>query len=246
MRLTTVLGSVDNSPQYYKFIPIQIFFWKKINVNFLCVFAGHQIPDELKPFEKNIILWNHNLDLKGAFLGQNLRMYYPALLNLPDDELVMITDMDIFPTNFNYFTDGLENFKKENFIYYRKVYQNQFFICYNAAHPHTWSRCLGIKNKKDIIKRLKETYPKKYSGKPGRSGWYSDQEILYKSLINYPNLIILNRKLNHLETKVYKKRLEKGETNFINQYTDIHFHQNYFKHEKLILDSIKQLNAIYP
>jgi len=95
MRLTTVLGSVDNSPQYYKFIPIQIFL-EKINVNFLCVFAGHQIPNELKPFEKIIILWNHNLDLKGAFLGQNLRMYYPALLNLPDDELVMITDMDIF------------------------------------------------------------------------------------------------------------------------------------------------------
>ena len=48
MRLTTVLGSVDNSPRYYKFIPIQIFFWNKINVKFMCVFVGTEIPTELK------------------------------------------------------------------------------------------------------------------------------------------------------------------------------------------------------
>ena len=41
-------------------------------------------------------------------------MYYASLLKLPDDELVMITDMDIFPTNFDYFTEGLEGFKIEN------------------------------------------------------------------------------------------------------------------------------------
>ena len=46
MRLTTVLGSVDNSPRYYKFIPFQIFFWNKINVKFICVFVGTEIPKE--------------------------------------------------------------------------------------------------------------------------------------------------------------------------------------------------------
>ena len=72
MRLTTVLGSVDNCPRYYKFIPFQIFFWNKINVKFICVFVGTEIPKELKKYEKNIILWNKNLDLNTAFVAQNL------------------------------------------------------------------------------------------------------------------------------------------------------------------------------
>lgn len=54
-------------------------------------------------YKDNIVLWNRNQDVNSAFLGQNLRMFYPALLNLPDDEMVMMTDMDMLPTNFVYY-----------------------------------------------------------------------------------------------------------------------------------------------
>ena len=95
MKLTTVLTSVNNNPKYYMFIPKQIYFWKKFNINFIAVFVGEVLPDELIPYKENIILWNKNLDLNTAYVAQNLRMYYTSLLELPDDEMVMITDMDI-------------------------------------------------------------------------------------------------------------------------------------------------------
>ena len=245
MRLTTVLGSVDNSPKYYKFIPIQIAFWNKINVKFICVFAGKEIPQELKEYKKNIILWNNNLNLKGAYLGQNLRIYYPSLLNLPKDELVMITDMDIFPTNFDYFTKGLENFKTQDFIYYRNIAGNQIYMCFNAAHPSTWSRCFNIKNENDIVNILNKNYPFNYNGRPGRSGWYTDQRIMYDVLHNYPHLKVLHRRVRHLEVKDFRNRLKKGDKNFINQYTDVHYHRSYFNNKDIILSGLEQLNEIY-
>jgi len=245
MRLTTVLGSVDNSPRYYKFIPFQIFFWNKINVKFICVFVGTEIPKELKKYEKNIILWNKNLDLKGAYLGQNLRMYYASLLKLPDDELVMITDMDIFPTNFDYFTKGLEGFKKDDFIYYRSIAGRQIYMCYNAAHPSTWSKCFNIKTEKDIENILIKNYPSYYNGIPGRSGWYTDQIVMYNVLHKYPNLKVLHRKVRHLEVRDFRNRLKKGDKNFIKEYTDVHYHRSYFNNRDIILSGMEQLNAIY-
>lgn len=245
MRLTTVLGSVDNSPRYYKFIPIQIFFWNKINVNFICVFAGNEIPAELKPYEKNIILWNKNLNLKGAYLGQNLRMYYASLLKLPDDELVMITDMDIFPTNFDFFTKGLEDFKTDDFIYYRRVTGRQIYMCYNAAHPSTWSKCFNITNEQDIEDNLIKNYPIDYNGIPGRSGWYTDQMVMYNVLHNYPKLKELNREVRHLEIKDFRNRIKNGDKNFINEYTDVHYHRSYDYHKDIILSGMEQLNEIY-
>jgi hypothetical protein len=245
MRLTTVLGSVDNCPRYYKFIPIQIFFWNKINVKFICVFAGKEIPPELKQYQKNIILWNKNSNLKGAYLGQNLRMYYASLLKLPDDELVMITDMDIFPTNFDYFTKGLENFKIDDFIYYRNIVGNQIYMCYNAAHPKTWSTCFNIKNIKDIENKLIENYPHDYDGVPGKSGWFTDQLIMYNVLHNYPNLKVLNRRVQHLQVNVFRDRLNNGDKNFMNEYTDVHYHRSYDRNEDIIMNGMQQMNEIY-
>jgi hypothetical protein len=45
-------------------------------------------------------------------------MYYTTLIDLPDDEIIMITDMDMLPINSSYFKEGLENFNKDDFIYY--------------------------------------------------------------------------------------------------------------------------------
>ena len=80
MKLTTVIASVNNNPKYYMFIPKQILFWKKFNINFLAIFVGDSIPDELEEYKSYIILWKLNLDLNTAYVAQNLRMYLYLLL----------------------------------------------------------------------------------------------------------------------------------------------------------------------
>ena len=241
MKLTTVLSAVNNNPAYYKFIPKQILFWNKFAIRFVVVFVGETIPGELMPYRANIFHWNKNLNLNTAFVGQNMRLYYPALLQLPDDEMVMITDMDMLPMNNIYFTRGLEFYTKKDFVYYRHVEGNQIYIMYNAAHPTTWSTIFEIHSEADIERRIYDTYKAKYNGIPGSAEWFTDQEILYKRLIGYPHLQVLNRPIRRLEMSVYKQLLLKGDTHFVHEYDDCHFHRDFMGNRTYILDAERQL-----
>ena len=244
MKLTVVIASVNNNPDYYRFIPKQILFWKHFNIQFIAIFVGTHIPEELKDYSNNIILWGKNLDLKSAYVAQNIRIYYPALLKLPDDEMVMITDMDMLPTNYTYYTNGLETFTKNDFIYYREIDGNQIYMCYNAAHPNTWSNVFHINNEQDIETQININYNNQYIGIPGSTGWFIDQEIMYTKLINYENLKVLNRPIKRLEVYMYYNHLNKNDKDFISNYDDCHFHRSYSSNENLILDAQKQLNNL--
>ena len=90
MKLTTVLSSANNNPKYYMFVPKQIKFWNRFNIKFIAIFVGENIPEVLLDYKDNIILYNKNLNLNSVYIAQNIRIFYPALLSLPDDEIVMI------------------------------------------------------------------------------------------------------------------------------------------------------------
>lgn len=244
MKLTTVLGSVNNNKAYYNFIPKQILFWKKFNIKFIAVFVGESIPAELEPHRENIIHWTKNLDLHSAFVAQSLRMYYTSLLDLPDDELVMITDMDMLPMNHTYYTSDLERYNIDDFIYYRHVDGDQIYMCYNAAHPKTWSKVFNIKTEEDIEKNIYDTFNTAYNGIPGSHGWFIDQKIMYTKLINYPHLKVLNRPIKRLEMWMYASHLNNNDKNFIHNYDDAHFHRDYFSNLHFITDAERQISQL--
>jgi hypothetical protein len=235
MKLTTVVASVNDNPNYYLFIPKQILFWDKFNIKFIAIFVGKQIPNELICYANNIILWNNNLDLNTSFVSQHLRIYFPALLNLPNDEIVMITDMDMLPTNSSYYCNELENFSINDFIYYRHIDGNQIYMCYNAAHPSTWKKVFNINSEEDIINRINSTYNNSYNGIPGSNGWFIDQEIMYNMLIHYPYLKVLNRPIKRLETYDLIKNMNIADKDFISRYDDVHFHRSFNNNKDLIL-----------
>lgn len=245
MKLTTVLASVNSNPDYYMFIPEQIYFWKKFKINFIAIFIGDKIPEELVEWSENIILWNKNLNLNTAFVAQNLRIYYPALIDLPDDQMVMITDMDMLPMNHHYYSGGLENFGPDDFIYYRHVDGNQIYMCYNSAHPKVWSKVFSINTESDIEKIIEQTYVNSYNGIPGSTGWFKDQEILYEKLIGYPHLKVLNRPIRRLEVDNYKEYLKNNYDLFIILYDDAHFHRSYSNNAHLISNAKTQLDKLY-
>jgi len=252
MKLTTVLTSVNNNSNYYSFIPKQIIFWNHFNIRFIAIFVSEKIPDELLPYSDNIFIWNKNMDLHSVFVAQNIRIYYPALLDLPNDEMVMITDMDMLPMNDHYYTSGLDNYTTEDFIYYRNIDGNQIYMCYNAAHPSTWAKVFEVESEGDIERKLYENYHKSYDGIPGSHGWYSDQIIMYNQLHQYPHLQVLNRPIKRIDVNMdningipyvnmYLQHLNRNETDFIHNYDDAHFHRSYFEYESIILDAEKQL-----
>lgn len=241
MKLTTVLASVNDNPKYYKFIPMQIYFWAKFNIKFIAIFVGNEIPIDLINYKDNIILWNKNLNIHTAYVAQNIRIYYTALLNLPDDEMVMITDMDMLPTNDIYYKSELENFNKQDFIYYRHFDEGQIYICYNAAHSSIWAKIFNIYSIDDIENELNNNFNPIYSGIPGKDEWYRDQEILTSKLLKYDNLKILKRPIKRLEIDTYINHLKLGDKYFIKNYDDVHFHRDYDSNEELIYNALGQL-----
>jgi hypothetical protein len=241
MKLTTVISSVNDNPEYYMFIPKQIRFWNKFGIKFIAIFVG-KLPAILEGYKDNIIVWDSLLFLNTAYLGQNIRMYYTALLDLPPGEGVMITDMDMLPMRSTYYVSDIEQYTDDDFIYYRHIEGNEIFMCYNIAHPSLWSKLFNIKTIDDIKDRLFKEYNTEYSGIPGTTGWFTDQYIMYNTLKDYPKLQVLNRKLYRLEMNEYVYRLNRGDSNFVSEYDDAHFHRSYYQNEQLILDAEKQLD----
>lgn len=244
MKLTTVIGSVNNNPDYYLFIPKQIKFWGHFNIKFIAIFVGNELPADLIEYSNNIILWKATPELNSVYVGQNIRILMPALLNLPDDEMVMITDMDMLPCNDKYYTEGLDKLNKEDFVYYREVdiHNKQIFMCYNAAHPSTWSKIFGIRNTIDIINFLNKYKPiENFNGEPGSEGWYTDQLILYDRLINYSNLVVLNREIKRLEMFQFAYFLSNGINYFYSYFDDAHFHRSFSKNKNFIEHAELQL-----
>ena len=196
-------------------------------------------------YKDNIILWNKNLDLNSVYVAQNIRIYYPSILKLPENEIVMLTDMDMLPANDIYYKHDIDKFNIDDFIYYRNIdFENkQIYMCYNAAHPKIWGKVFNIYNEEDIEKQIIENNNLLFNGNPGSNGWFIDQEIMYNKLINYKYLNILNRPIKRLEVYMYHKHLNNNDTNFIKNYDDIYFHRSYLNNEQIILNAEIQMNT---
>lgn len=69
MKLSIVLASTNNNPDYYMFIPKQILFWKKFDIKFIAIYIGDKLPEYLLAYIDNIIIWNNNLDIHTAYAG---------------------------------------------------------------------------------------------------------------------------------------------------------------------------------
>ena len=249
MKLTTVISSVNSNPDYYNFLPYQILFWNKFGIKFICIYVGERIPSELQQYKENIILWDKNKDLHSAYVSQNIRIFYAGLINLPDDECIMLTDMDMLPCSKNYYTDNLEKYTKEDFIYYRYIdsVDKHVYLCYNAAHPSLWSKIFDINSVDDIETQLNLNYIKGYNGIPGDHngsiGWCADQDLLTLKLLKYEKLNILNRPIKRLEINDYNKYLQNGNNNFLHLYDDVHFHRSFSANKQRIEHATMQLTT---
>jgi hypothetical protein len=240
MKLKVVIGTANENPQYYKFIPSQIQVWKYFGIDFVAVFVGAELPKELIPYKSHIIVWNSTPNLNSAYVAQMIRLYIPALLCVKDDECIMITDMDMLPASPNYYKSGLETYDTNAFIHYGTPDKDQLYMCYNVAHPSTWGKVFNIKSVDDIIKALVTNYPPNY-GTKGAKPWFKDQEVLYESAFKYESLYILNKQVKRLEVWDYIHHIRSGNTNFVSTYDDIHFHESYIKNEELIRHALTEI-----
>ena len=123
---------------------------------------------------------------------------------------------------------------------YNSYHMDFYFLYQNSIYPLLVVPCFLLKYL-IVFFAIYKNYHDSYDGIPGSSGWFIDQEIMYKKLINYPTLKVLNRPIKRLEVNQYLQHINKKHTNFLLNYDDVHFHRNYFNNEKLISHAENEL-----
>lgn len=251
MILDCVLTSVNENPLYLDFIPLFIKTWNKLYplVEIKIILIAKMIPKEYLPYKDNLILFEPLENVSTSFISQYIRLLYPSILNYKNG--IMITDIDIIPMNKTYYTNNIEPYSNDKFIYYRDnicFEYNQIAMCYNIALPKVWSSIFKIKSKEDIKERLITKYQSiHYKEGHGNTGWCTDQLDLYQNVMDWNKKTNNFIQLKEIETEFC--RLDRHcfilnhilEDNIKNgKYTDYHCYRPYKKY-KLINDKIYEL-----
>lgn len=193
MKIDVCLMACDNNPVYYNFYPHVKKIWeKKLGLRCVLIFVGCTIPDVLKPYQDDVILFEPRDGMNTAFIAQNIRLLYPALIECSNG--VIISDIDIVPLSKKFFVDQIIEFDDSKFINYRHLSMcdeiKEYYMCYNVGIPNTWSKIFGINCVEDVYDVLKSWYGKityvydiHYRSKC--KGFHNDQIMLYKYINEY-------------------------------------------------------------
>lgn len=193
MKLDCVLTATNDNPLYLDFIPIFIQTWNKLypNVDVKIILIAYHIPENLLQYKDNIILFHPIDKVLTSFTAQFIRLLYPCIMDYENG--VLITDMDMLPMNRTYYTDHINDYDNDKFIYYREnvcLDFHQIAMCYNIATPKTWRDIFGIDSLdkiKSFILRTSRTNIIREGH--GNIGWDIDQTILYKNVMDWDKSI---------------------------------------------------------
>jgi hypothetical protein len=248
MKLGTVLSAADANPLYCDFIPYFIKAWLTLfpTVNIVIVLVSESIPHGLTIYKHHIHLCKPLQGIHTAYQAQMIRLLYPRELTDEKDG-ILITDIDMIPLNAVYYQENIKALPNNLFVSYRDVlYPEQLAMCYNIASQETWANIIGPGSVETLLRKF---YNQEYTGTPGQSGWYSDQEVLIKAYNAYtgPKLILKDEltefKRLDREDKVFEDQKRLKEAIQTQKYSDYHCLRPYNKH-KQINDFI--LNCVVP
>ena len=256
MIISHVVASTNSNPLYYNFIPIFIKAWQHLfpEVNIVIIVINptndNDLQEILTQYSDYIIQYSIDISISTVFVSQVIRLLYPAIID--SNNGVIITDIDMIPMNKEYYHDTIKTIDNNMFITFRDVLvsRNEFPICYNIATPNIWKELFDIKELKDIEIRLKELYfDIDYDSKHGGIGWSFDQKYLFKIIIDYDHLMILNdiiTKFNRLDRSNLIQLLKKDKNIIFEQinnskYSDYHMLRPYDKFKDI---NLKILNVL--
>ena len=255
LKFDCVLTSVNNNKLYLDYIPNFIKSWSYLfeNIEIVIILIMDEIPINLIQYNQYLRLFKPLEGVDTAYIAQNIRLYYPSILNKKG---VLITDIDIYPMSKKYYEEPLKGIDMNKFVIYRPlscVESGQIAMCYCLASSKIWQKINKCSSIQDIKNNLIFKYPSNYGKyRPApldwlRHGWFCDQETLYKLVMDYKNYFVVgdnqfNRidKINLTIEKAisYVKNIKSSKySDFIPCRPDTH---NYAEINDLIINSLIQ------
>ena len=212
--LEHILTACDENPDYLYYIPFFIKCWKHLfpDVKIVIVMIMNEIPEDLKEYAEHMVLFEPIQGMSTIYTAQNIRIYYPALLQ---SKACLITDIDLFPMSRSYYISGYTpKMLEDTFITFRPmkpgiVDDNQIAICYNIASSEVWRKVNGVNNIQDVCIKLIENYPIDYGELMPppmdwlRCGWFKDQELLF-------DFVKMSNVKHHIVGDALFKRIDKS------------------------------------
>ena len=182
--MPTAVISTTYDPKYLWYLPITTWVWNKMGFKVVCFAPFSSDPMNcptgdlvLKTVSGNnsncLINWFWSLEHKEATYSQCSRLY-AAALDLPEDETLVISDIDMLVLNTDYFlpaADGIIDIYGADL-----VPPSQYPMCYAVANVGTWRKLIGEWTPQQHLDRLLggiecENMRGNY--------WATDQENLY-------------------------------------------------------------------
>jgi hypothetical protein len=228
MKIGTVVTATDLNPMYSDFIPNFVKAWKAVlpEADVHIVLIADEIPESLKPWSTHLILSKPIDGMKTAFQAQCIRLLYPR--QVARDEGVLITDMDMLPGNRRYYVEGAARGDRDSFVVYRDVcFPGEIAMCYNVAHPKTWTSMFGSEETDVILQRWYTGTG--YDGNHGGVGWGTDQ-VMFKRIFDQwtGHKVVLNdgltqfTRLDRIHPWNFVNRTQLRKTLLIGHFCDYH------------------------
>ena len=206
IKFETVFTATDIN--YLHYLPNFVKSWNLVfpEIILKVAFIGKEINFPIKYifYKKYLIFIEPIHGLDTAYLAQNIRLYYPALLNSTG---VLITDIDSYPMNRDYYLNVSRYSECDDFVSFRPqwvVGDDQLAMNYILASSDTWGKVFKVNNIQDVINKLILHYPLNY-GEPSKQlswlkiGWFTDQQLLYSYAKEYDKLIILDDNITNFQ-----------------------------------------------
>jgi len=180
-KIDRVIISTDMNSMYKDFWPVVAEAWKKIvGIKPTLAFIA---PKDAYIDESigDVIRFEPIPGISTALQAQVIRLLLPLYF---EDEVCLISDMDMLPLSKSFFIDNVVDAPDDSFVVYRSaaiLRWNQYPMCYNAAKGKTYKEIFGLTGIDDItncIKRLAQEFG---------HVWSTDQMALFQYLKRWPD-----------------------------------------------------------
>lgn len=217
--MTAVISSTYDS-KYLYFLPIVCFTWNKLGVNVICFmpdsyynFITNKELDRLELILKTIN--DKNLELKciefksqkskEITYSQCSRLYAACLEDLPEDEILITSDVDMAVLN-NPFPHFLSS--RISVLGNDLVPEGQLPICYLMGKVNIWRKVMGIENK-TYQQCLDELLGNIDCENMKSNYWSKDQETINDKLYKIDDWFLISR--SNGQTQFATKRYDRDD-----------------------------------
>lgn len=210
--------STTYDDKYLYFLPIVTWLWNRLGVDVICFMPENRFNDKFKLVNetmiKNCESFNNAIAYfrapkhKEATYAQCSRLY-GACLDLPEDEVLVIGDVDMalfsLPVYIDYFT----------IFGYDLVPENQYPMCYISATVNQWRRAIDYKKtyQENLDALLGGIEAEHFRG----NYWGKDQETAFQILQDSGTKVLLDRAREG--TQFASKRIDRDDSYWVDRLT---------------------------